>query len=101
MPQANKNCREIQQADRKGSKAKLGIWNHGDLQETGRGKAGSKPQDRHEGSYALEGPEQGGSKREGPEEMDASPQLEKGCGLSSQRDQILTQLGRWANPNLP
>ena len=48
-----------------------------------RGKAGSEPRDRHTGSHSLKGPEEGGPQREGPEETDTSPQLEKGCGESS------------------
>lgn len=42
------------------------------------GEAGSKPRDRHKVFHSLKGPEQCGSERQGPEEMDASYQLEKG-----------------------
>lgn len=61
MLQPNKNCTEIEQAERKGSKAKVESGTTENSRREVRGEAGSKPRDRHKGSISLKGPEQGGT----------------------------------------
>lgn len=100
MPDTNENCTEIEQAERKKFKAKVESGTIENSRREVKGEAGSKPRHRHKVPHSLKGPEEGGSKRQGPEDKDASPQLEKGCREVSGRNRILTHLGSWANPNL-